>query len=269
MSLTGVIQDLAKQSGTTILHEGWPAFFRKAIGVARAWIFGARFKLDREDIAGIYLKGAGIEIGALNAPLKVPSSATVKYVDRLSLPELRKEFPELASKKLADVHIIDDGEKLLSVSDSTQDFVIGNHFIEHCENPVEAFRNMLRVLRIGGVIYLSIPDKRYTFDVDRPVTSTEHILKDYEQGPVQSRRGHCEEWARLVDKTPEAQVEGRIAQLLRNETNLHYHYHVWTQTEILEMVLSLKKTCGFNFEVELFYKNGQEAILILRKDGSA
>ena len=36
-----------------------------------------------EHAAAVYLKGSGIEIGALNLPLRVPPSARVRYVDYL------------------------------------------------------------------------------------------------------------------------------------------------------------------------------------------
>ena len=148
---------------------------------------------DRESIASMYLRGEGIKIGALHNPLLLPQSAKIKYVDRMSLPDLRKQYPELGSKELVDVDILDDGELLATIKDSTQDFVIANQFLEHCQNPIGAIRNMLRVLKEGGVLYLSIPDKRYSFDADRPVTSIEHLLKDYQEGPEWSKKQHFEE----------------------------------------------------------------------------
>src|SRR2546421_7775018 len=60
-------------------------------------------KLGRELIAETFLKGEGIEIGALHNPLLVPNSAKVKYVDRLSVADLRRQYPELDSQQLVDV----------------------------------------------------------------------------------------------------------------------------------------------------------------------
>ena len=73
--------------------------------------------------------------------------------------------------------MIDDGETLATVPDSPRDFVIANHFIEHTEDPIaHAAATTLRVLRPGGVLYMAVPDKRFTFDVDRPVTPLEHLV---------------------------------------------------------------------------------------------
>jgi SAM-dependent methyltransferase len=223
----------------------------------------ARF--DRESIANMYLKGKGIEIGALHNPLRIPKSAKVKYVDRMSIPDLRKQYPDLDSRELVDVDIIDNGEQIAKIPDSTHDFVIAIHFLEHCQNPIVAISNMLRVLNSGGVLYLAIPDKRYSFDIDRPVTSIEHLLRDYKEGPDCSRRQHLEEWIRCINKiNDDANIEQQIIHLMNMDYSIHYH--VWTQTEMLELILTLKKKLHFHFEVELFLKNKDEVIIILRKN---
>jgi predicted SAM-dependent methyltransferase len=220
----------------------------------------APFSLDRDFIAKTYIKGDGIEIGALHAPLRVSKRASVKYVDRMSVPDLRQQYPELSVHKLVHVDIIDDGELLKTIEDSTQDFVIANHFLEHCQNPIGAIHNILRVLRGDGIIYLAIPDKRYTFDVDRPVTTLDHLLKDYEQGPEWSKRQHFEEWTRTVDRSQRATEVARLMDI-----DYSIHYHVWTQTELLELMTVLKTRLGFQFDLELFFKTGNEAIFVLRK----
>lgn len=221
--------------------------------------------MNQYSVASMYIKGSGIEIGALHNPLRITSSAKVKYVDRMTITELRKQYPELDTQELVDIDIIDDGEQLTKIIDSTQDFVIANHFLEHCQNPIGAIRNMLRVLKQGGILYLSIPDKRYSFDTDRPITSIDHLLKDYYEDPEWSKRQHLEEWVKHIDKIKDdAEAEQRILHLM----NLDYsiHYHAWTQTEMLELIVTLKKRLQFNFEVALICKNMGEVIIILRKN---
>jgi ubiquinone/menaquinone biosynthesis C-methylase UbiE len=149
-------------------------------------------KLDREFLADSFIRGQGIEIGALHMPLRVPRSAQVRYVDRFSAADLRLHYPELNDKEIVNVDIITDGERLDAIADATQDFVIANHFIEHCQNPIGAVLNMFRVLKPGGVLYLAIPDKRNSFDADRPVTPLAHLMRDYEEGPAWSKRQHFE-----------------------------------------------------------------------------
>src|SRR5690349_3408731 len=144
---------------------------RRAVEAKRSACMG----FSRETVAEAYLRGEGIEIGALHMPLRVPEAARVKYVDRMDVEGLRTHYPELGDQEIVNVDIIADGERLESVSDATQDFVIANHFIEHCQDPIGALLNMFRVLKPGGVLYLAIPDKRCSFDVDRPVTTLDHL----------------------------------------------------------------------------------------------
>jgi SAM-dependent methyltransferase len=218
--------------------------------------------LRRKTIARSYLRGSGLEIGALHNPLKVPPGARVRYVDRLSAADLRREYPELAKQDLVRVDILDDGETLANVGDATQDFVIANHFLEHCENPIGAVGNMLRVLKPGGILYLAIPDKRYTFDVDRPVTPIEHLMRDFEEGPDWSRRSHYEEWTRLVKKVSDrARAEREVETLMSTRASIHFH--VWTQAEILDLISVLGRRWGV--DVELMFKRDNEVLFILRK----
>ena len=68
---------------------------------------------------------------------------------------------------------MDDAERLASLGDASQDFVVANHFLEHTEDPIGTMENVLRVIKPGGIAYLAVPDKRFTFDVSRDVTQIE------------------------------------------------------------------------------------------------
>ena len=217
--------------------------------------------LRRKTIARVFLRGEGIEIGALHNPLKVPPAARVRYVDRMGLDALLQEYPELAGKRLVPVDIEDDGETLGTLKDGSQDFVIANHFVEHCEDPIGALGNMLRVLRPGGILYVAIPDKRYTFDRDRPVTPIEHLLRDNREGPAWSRRQHFEEWTRLVSKISDNGKAAReVDDLMAKRAPIHFH--VWTQAEMLEMLAALRTFRAF--DIELMFRRDNEVIFVLK-----
>lgn len=219
--------------------------------------------LERRNlITRLFLRGDGIEIGALHNPLQIPSYAHVRYVDRMSVENLKKHYPELNELSLVGVDIIDDGERLESIRDDTQDFVIANHFIEHCQNPLLTLKNLLRVIKSGGVLFLAVPDKRFTFDIDRPVTSFEHIEQDYIVGPEISRKSHYEEWVRFVNKNNDPiSVKDEVEHLLKMEYSIHFH--VWSQTEIIEFIIRAKKY--FSFNIEMIHQNHHEVICILKK----
>jgi predicted SAM-dependent methyltransferase len=219
----------------------------------------------RNRTAAFYLRGNGIEIGGLYFPLKMPRQAQVCYVDHLSVEQLRQQYPELNEYPLVNVDIIDDGELFPSIPAESQDFVVANHMIEHCQNPIASIESWLRVLKPGGILFIAVPDKRYTFDADRDITSLEHLVRDYTEGPQWSRAMHFKEAAFEKDKTPQ-EIEARAAEL--QEQDYSIHFHVWTQAEFLKLLLHCRSGLSFPFDIELFQKNGIEFIVVLRKNAN-
>lgn len=230
--------------------------------LARMWKAGrGDDRIGRPDVARAYLRGRGLEIGALHRPLRLPAKARASYVDRLPEPELREHYPELNRHRLVPVDVVDEAETLATVPDGSQDFVVANHFLEHCEDPIGTLKTFLRVLRPGGVMYLTVPDKRYTFDRDRPVTPLDHLLRDHEEGPEWSRREHFEEYVRFaLGVTDPVECDLRVEHLLA--TGYSIHYHVWTQKELVELLTAVMDDLGF--EIELFLKRKYEVIAVLR-----
>ncbi len=224
--------------------------------------------LSRNFLAETFIIGQGVEIGALHNPLTVNTAkATVKYVDRMTVEDLRKQYPELNDKPLVQVDYVADGELLESVPDGSQDFVIGNHFIEHCQNPILAIRNMIRVLKPGGAVFLAVPDKRYTFDILRPPTTIEHFRADYEQGPQISKEKHFWEWVTMVQR-----IEGEEARNTEYKRLLDMdysiHFHVWEKSDMDNFLHYLIKNMKFDFEVvvSLRVERSNENVFILRKN---
>jgi predicted SAM-dependent methyltransferase len=229
----------------------------------------------RREFAERFLAGEGLEIGALHLPLRTPARARVRYVDRMSVEDLRAEYAELAEWDLTPVDVIDDGELLSTIPEASQDFIVANHFLEHCEDPIRTIEAHLGKLRPGGVLFYAVPDKRYTFDSRRPPTPLEHVVADHERGPERSRREHYEEWTRLVvDGEAPAGAEGDVfedwaAQRAREleEDAYSIHMHVWTQAEFLELILHCRDRSDGAFDIEAASRQGIEFIVVLRKDG--
>src|SRR5829696_632327 len=92
-----------------------------------------RWEATRDDLAFRYLRGSGIEIGALYRPQRVPPTARVRYVDQASGEDLRRIYPEHDWVQAPDV--VDEGERLAKFADESLDFVIANHMLEHVEDP--------------------------------------------------------------------------------------------------------------------------------------
>ena len=62
----------------------------------------------RKALAKRFIRGCGIEIGALHNPLWVPPGSRVIYVDRMDENDLRRHYPELNDFPLVKVNIVDD-----------------------------------------------------------------------------------------------------------------------------------------------------------------
>jgi predicted SAM-dependent methyltransferase len=216
----------------------------------------------REQIARRHLRGHGIEIGALSHPLRMPRGASVDYVDKWSGEELRAQYPDLADEKIVAPDIVDDATRLATIPDSSQDFVVANHFLEHCEDTVGALKTFLRVTRPGGVVFVAVPDKRRTFDAARPTTPLEHVLRDHELGPEVSRVQHYEEFARLVEGVPDDALPGHVVDALENE-QYHMHFHVWTHETFLQLLDALRERLGFELVEER--SHAHESIVVLRR----
>jgi hypothetical protein len=112
---------------------------------------------------------------------------------------------------------------------------------------------------------MCLPDKRYTFDIDREVTSFEHIVRDYEEGPEWSRRGHFEEWVRLVERVNGNEEVARRVQVLMDQ-KYSIHYHVWTQPDMWDMLHRARDVLKVSFEIELMMRSEGEAIIVARKN---
>ena len=170
--------------------------------------------VGRLTVADRHLRGYGLEIGALQDPLPLPRGASARYVDIAPTEELRRLHPRKARRHLVEVDVVDDGERLATIGDATQDFVAANHFFEHCEDPIGTLRNLLRVVRPGGVVYLSVPDKRHMFDRDRPATTLAHLERDHEHGPEGSRHAHYDEIVRVgIGAQGETAVAARVCSV--------------------------------------------------------
>lgn len=191
-------------------------------------------KKVRERIALKYISGTGIEIGALHCPLALPQVAHVKYVDRMNVSDLLKHYPELQNEELVEVEIIDDGEKLFKILDESQDFIVANHFLEHCEDPIGTLKTHFKKVKKDGIIYLAVPDKRNSFDHKRPSTPISHLIEDHCYGPKQSRWEHYVEWSKLVNGVENDLLLHQAQQLM--EMKYSIHFHVWTMCEFVEFI---------------------------------
>ncbi len=221
-------------------------------------------RFAREGLARKYLRGSGIEIGALQRRLPLGSSCKVRYMDRMPLDDLLKHYPELNGLPLQPPDLIDDGEQLRTISQSSQDFVIANHFFEHSENPIQTLTNLLRVLKPGGVLFLAVPDKRFTFDSYRPTTDYEVLKQTYRSGIRADRAQLYKEWVESVELNGAQSAEARAMELMRTKYSIHFN--VWSADELFEFLLRARSEFSLPFRVTAVVSSDNEIITLLERE---
>src|ERR1700722_9575999 len=87
-----------------------------------------------------YLHGSGVELGPGHHPFTpLPAGVTIRYVDRWEPTQNASLFPELgenAGFPPPDVVANLDVERLTAFGDSSEDFVICSHILEHLADPI-------------------------------------------------------------------------------------------------------------------------------------
>jgi SAM-dependent methyltransferase len=223
--------------------------------------------VDKRRRLSTWLRGEGIEVGALNVPLGLHRKARVRYVDRLTVDEQRRQYPELADKPLAPVDVVGSAEDLSAFEDCSLDFVIANHLLEHLEDPIAGLLEFARVLKPGGVLYLGLPDQRRTFDRERELTSVEHLLRDHEQGADISRRDHYVEWARHVVHVQPGDFDGYVEGSMSDGYSIHFR--CWQPDTFLDFLVAVRQRFELDFEVLAFAppekEDDDEFIVVLVK----
>lgn len=213
----------------------------------------------REELAAKYLRGEGIEIGALNAPLPLPPGARARYVDQRTPAELSASDYRGVGIKTPD--IIADVETLAGIDDRSLDFVVANHVLEHVENPFRALAAMNRVLRSNGVAFIALPDKRFTFDKERPITPVWHVVRDFREGPEWSRHEHYVDYVVHVDRARD--VPAQVDDYERRAQNIHFH--VWDFAAMRAMFDYASALPEIGLIIVHSQQNRSEAVFILRK----
>ncbi|MCF8321919.1 MAG: class I SAM-dependent methyltransferase [Flavobacterium sp.] len=123
-----------------------------------------------------------------------------------------------------------EASNLATVPSEKYDFLVASHCLEHCANTLKTVKEWLRVVRKGGAILLILPDKRYTFDQNRPITSFEHLLDDLKKDIGETDMTHLDEILELHDLSRDlaAGTERQFKERsLSNHENRCLHHHVF------------------------------------------
>lgn len=123
-----------------------------------------------------------------------------------------------------------EASNLETIPNEKYDFLIASHCLEHCANTLKAVKEWLRVIKKGGVILLILPERRYTFDHNRPVTTFEHLKDDLKNEINESDLTHLSEILKLHDLSmdlPAGTIEQFKNRSIENYNNRCLHHHVF------------------------------------------
>ena len=221
--------------------------------------------------AARFLHGLGIEIGPLHVPIEADKRVCrVKYIDRLTAPEVKTRFPELKDEDIVSPDIIFDValDGLSPIADNSLDFVIASHLHEHVPNPLGLLKECYRVLRNNGVLYLAVPDKNYTFDRDRQRTTLAHLIKDMENNTTTVDEEHLVDWVINADKKKIPQDPMEKERMFKRDLERSIHVHVVQGEDAVEFLRYMIVQHNLTMELcEAYLPKGvkDEAIFVLRK----
>ena len=94
---------------------------------------------------------------------------------------------------------VDCASDLSVIENKRYDFIVTSHVIEHIANPIKSIRNWKKILNKDGYILSVMPDYRFCFDHNRPLTTLEHLIEDFLKDVGEDDKTHIEEQKTMHD----------------------------------------------------------------------
>jgi SAM-dependent methyltransferase len=144
----------------------------------------ARFFLHRERFERFvdFSNSKGFEIGAFDLPLVEPDEGRCVFGDYRTTEQLKELAASAPGHNPEFVQPVDyDLRNGYDQVNGPFDWIAAAHVIEHIPDVIGWLRILNRILNPGGYIFLVIPDKRYTFDHHRRVSSITDLMDAHRQ----------------------------------------------------------------------------------------
>lgn len=233
--------------------------------------------LEHVDIA----TAKGLEVGPYSQPTVLKSEGSIAYLDVDTRDQLIAQLSEsdqgLASRIPSVEFLCPSGDYPSATSDK-YDYVIANHVLEHAPNMIAWLQMVAGMLAPEGILFLSLPDKKFTFDKYRPDTPLSHLLYDFYTGVTETSYEHMLECELYYDQsfigkpmTVEERLDPRrVAAILDIKMHPGVHCHVFRTETFQSKVLKPLQHMGL-VEFELLGYRGAKAStggefnLVLRK----
>ncbi len=198
--------------------------------------------------------GKGIEIGGPSELFRtvLPVYQVVDSLDAVNFAEntvwegaiqTGRTFNYIGDKK--GFQFVSDATSLEQINSSTYDFLLSSNCLEHIANPLKAIQEWKRIIKNDGVMLLVLPNQKSNFDHNRPVTTFEHLLDDYNNEVTEHDLTHLDEILALHDLSmdlPAGSFEEFKLRSLDNFNNRTLHHHVF------DIPLMTKMLAHFEFD---------------------
>jgi SAM-dependent methyltransferase len=142
-------------------------------------------------------------------------------------------------EKRTGVQYLGEATSLDALATGAYDFVLSSHMLEHTANPIKALTEWKRLLKEHGILVLIVPNKKFTFDHRRPVTTIEHLISDFEADMEEDDPTHLPEILAAHDFQRDPDAPDAIEfknRCLRNAENRCMHHHVFDMNLLKQLL---------------------------------
>jgi hypothetical protein len=227
----------------------------------------------------------GLEIGPLASPRVRKDEGPVLYVDHASAAELKEKYATDAGMQgrldeIVDVDYVLGKSTTISEAtgkDAPFDYVIASHVIEHIPDTIGWLDDLTHVLRVGGILSLVIPDKRYCFDINRSPTEISDLVDgnlrhlrqpsfrqafDFYSKAIGGSVDTAAVWAGTADYSlavrqdfanPDLAALEACRRMLVSDEFVDVHCHVFTPSSFLRLIEKLARLDLIDYEVAAFH----------------
>ena len=227
----------------------------------------------------------GLEFGAADNPVAVPDGVTMVYVDHAR--DANAGLPDAVRVD----HAWTGAGDLAALCGTGHDFAVAAQVAQYVPNLLGWLRGIHAVLRPGGVLNLSLPDRRFMFDVARHTSTLgelveadlldlarpsprqvfDHVygVRRVEPAQLWAGDGHATELPRFCGDHALALALERAQGALEPDGYASCHCWIFTPLSFLELIESAMELGLFPFVVSQFAPtepDGCEFFVCLRRD---
>ena len=203
-------------------------------------------------------RSIGLEIGACDKPTVPKDGGLCRYADFRSANQMVSMWG-LDPESVCHVdYVIRRSLTLPEQITDRFDYVIACHVLEHVPDPIGYLFELSGLLNPNGTVFLAIPDKRITADINRPSTTIDHLIMDFHDRcrypSVEHIMDFHRHWIALETGTPlHIKDVYNYAQEFYESGEADVHCHVWDDRLFREQfqTLSDAKMLG-NLELTAF-----------------